>query len=404
VQSFEVLFLLLLRSYHRFWTMARSSKFLLLGLLGAVFLLSTMVLRGAHANEDEEDVAEVKYVNQEDIDIEEMEALFGDDDEYEQEFIRRAEEEDRLKGNGQPDEDDEDDEEGDEPIEVDSDEQGESMDSGKINMKLEGEGKPKKDQMKFKLKMSGDDVEVEEADDVLEEVLSEVDDDEEEHVEPERTYDEFAQRYPLNDIPPPLSGISVYSTLGSENKSALTLGKETESQMTFVNGLDEGIHVWGVMGSLNQHDLYSSFVQNFSYSLVNATIPAKSEFSVIYKFRPFLRLEPKQYQMALTVFYERKKALSAPLVASYGSTYFNQTVELTTGEGTMDNQTLLLIVIGITVLVLGAFGAYKGYEIYSKRSSRARIETGTRQNVEAEWVEEHEKMLNTAGRAKKKTN
>ncbi|KAJ8905416.1 hypothetical protein NDN08_001923 [Rhodosorus marinus] len=382
--------------------MARSSKFLLLGLLGAVFFLSAMVLRGACANEDEDDMDGAEYVNQQGIDIEEMEALFGDDDdEYEQEFMRRMEEEDRLNGVNEPYDDDE---EGDEPIEVDSNEEVESNEDVKINVNLDGKGKPPKDQMKFKVKMSGDDVEVEEADDVLEEVLSEVDDDEDEHVEPERGYDEFAQRYPLNDIPPPLSGISVYSTLGNENNNALTLGKETESQMTFVNGLDEGIHVWGVMGSLNQHDLYSSFVQNFSYSLVNATIPAKSEFSVIYKFRPFLRLEPKQYQMALTVFYEKKKAISAPLVASYGSTYFNQTVELTTGEGTMDNQTFLLIVIGIVVLALGAFGAYKGYEIYSKRSGRARMETGTRQNVESQWVEEHEKMLNTGGRAKKKTN
>uniref|UniRef100_A0A7S0BJP7 Signal sequence receptor subunit alpha n=1 Tax=Rhodosorus marinus TaxID=101924 RepID=A0A7S0BJP7_9RHOD len=393
--------------------MARSSKYLLFGLLSAVFFLSAMVLSGARANEDEDGHDGTEYVNQQGLDVEEMEALFGDDDEYEQEFLRRMEEEDRLNEQNQSYGDDEED---DEPIEVDLseevksdeemefDEEVESDEDLKLRMDLSGEGKPLKDQMKFKVKMSGDDVEVEDADDVLEEVLSEVDDDTDEHVEPERVYDEFAQRYPLHDIPPPLSGISVYSTLGNENKNALTLGKETKSQMTFVNGLDEGIHVWGVMGSLNQHNLYSSFVQNFSYSLVNATIPPKSEFSVIYKFRPFLRLEPKQYQMALTVFYEKKKAISAPLVASYGNTYFNQTVELTTGDGTMDNQTLLLIVIGIVVLALGAFGAHKGYEIYTKRSSRVRMETGTRQNVEAEWVEEHEKMLNKGGRAKKKTN
>mmetsp|Transcript_6431 Transcript_6431/g.19473 ORF Transcript_6431/g.19473 Transcript_6431/m.19473 type:complete len:289 (+) Transcript_6431:142-1008(+) len=212
-------------------------------------------------------------------------------------------------------------------------------------------------------------------------------------------YDEDSFYYPLSKIPPPLPGVDVVAAFRTEN---FEVGKPTESLITFINNGGEALHIWRLAGSLNNEANFANYIFNLTQTIVNVTIPANCDFSMVYPVTLHERLEPRKYQMALTVFYEKSAAVTREFGASYANTFFNETVPVSYPAGFIDNKMFYILVLVFFALLAAAIGGFKGYQIYSKNKMRtSRYETGTRTTVDDDWTAEHQKMLNVGGGRKK---
>merc|ERR1712166_1306696 len=86
-----------------------------------------------------------------------------------------------------------------------------------------------------------------------------------------------------------------------------------------VNEGQEPINVTKVMGSLNSPFDFNYYIQNFTEQNLNTVIHEDEEYTFRYRFRPIDTLDPVEYHIALTVFYENDEELVS-------HTFFNDTV------------------------------------------------------------------------------
>lgn len=92
------------------------------------------------------------------------------------------------------------------------------------------------------------------------------------------------------------------------------------------------------MGSLNNPMQFDHYVQNFTKRDFNTTLPPRSEITLAYRFMTYIDLEPTDYTLALTVFYETAND-------EYATTFFNQTIRLYEERSNYDFQTYIYIII-----------------------------------------------------------
>ena len=179
---------------------------------------------------------------------------------------------------------------------------------------------------------------------------------------------------------------------------SITLGNPLKAVVAFANNAKYMYHVWGVTGSLNMD--YRNYVQNFTYEVVNKTVSPGNELSFSYSFTPNDRLDIRNFQLALTVFYEAQSS-SGNAIRGHATTFYNSTITAKPGTKSSNNGIMFLL----TIIVIGAgIGAYFIYQRTESTKATA-TETGTENSSKDEWLAEHQKMVQTGGgRAKSKSD
>ncbi|KAK8796345.1 hypothetical protein WA171_004306 [Blastocystis sp. BT1] len=149
--------------------------------------------------------------------------------------------------------------------------------------------------------------------------------------------------HPLTDIPEPSSDIEVtYKFLTEDFPVA-------EPIRVIVNLKNTGVAVYNItncMGSLNDANNFAVYHQNFTERNFNSTLYPGYEMNFLYVFGLYNFIDPQEYQMALTIFYETDSDY-------YATTFFNETVEVVDHSSVWDIRLISIVamlVVGVMFL------------------------------------------------------
>lgn len=152
--------------------------------------------------------------------------------------------------------------------------------------------------------------------------------------------------HPLTDLAPPHPDVeTVYAFVKHADKN-LPVGESISIICGFVNNADTPINVTGVMGSVNSPQQFSFYVQNFTGMMVNETVGPESEISFEYNFETHPMLDPLEWQVALTVFYEDG-------TSGFTSTFYNETVNFYEPPKPWDTESVVKALLAVGAVVLG---------------------------------------------------
>lgn len=129
-------------------------------------------------------------------------------------------------------------------------------------------------------------------------------------------------------------------------------GKMADVVLGFRNEGSETYNVTMIAGSLNSPVDFNVHVQNFTHMGYGQVVKPGEEVSLEYKFLPDPRLEPRDFVVALTVFYVDGSG------KWYTSTFFNQTVNIVEVKKLVDWELLFLIVLFATGIAGVVYAAY----------------------------------------------
>lgn len=205
--------------------------------------------------------------------------------------------------------------------------------------------------------------------------------------------------FPLTDMPEAAKDAEfgfAFSPALADGKT-LVLGQKTRTAIALYNGGRTRVHVWGAMGSLNMPNHFPSYVQNFTYGVVNQTVGAGGEMSFEYEFEPNERLDTRDFTLALSVFYEAQ-GTSGNVIRAHSTTFVNQTVTTIAGPQTVGNATFMALFVAVIAAAAG--GAYYAKSLGDETQRVAATEMGTTTSDGKEWLEDHQSMLKGGGRAK----
>jgi translocon-associated protein subunit alpha len=139
-----------------------------------------------------------------------------------------------------------------------------------------------------------------------------------------------AFKHPLTDMPPGAEDVatSVYFPNHADHK--LPIGEVVTTLCHFTNTGSSPYNISAIMGSLNAPFDFRHHFQNYSYKPIGMVVNAGEEISLKYSFQLHPDLEPVDYQLAVTVFYDSE-------TESFSTTFFNQVSKF------IDVQLLVLI-------------------------------------------------------------
>lgn len=205
-------------------------------------------------------------------------------------------------------------------------------------------------------------------------------------------------KHMLTDMPASARDVSIAAKFveGLGDDATLTLGKGVRVLVGLANGGRSTYHVWGMQGSLNLADKFGTYVQNFSYTGVNRTVPAGSELSMAYAFTPNERLDTRPFQMALSVFYEAQSP-GGDALRGHSTTFYNATVSTRAGPQSINN-TAFLALTALFVIACGGVIAFLLAPAAERDAKRPGVEgTETASKGDSDWLEEHSRMMNSGG-------
>lgn len=191
-----------------------------------------------------------------------------------------------------------------------------------------------------------DQIEVEEP--IVEETETEQEEEQEQQQQPPQQQPPPQFIHPLTNMPDASEDVKVSSFFVSHPENEFPSGDDINCLVGFRNEGDEPFRLIGVMGSINYGYDFSVYLQNFTFAPFNATIPGGQEITFPYEFTPDWSLEPMQYQVGLSVFYE-------DAMRNYSSTFFNSTFQIVEAEGAMDSKTFFSYVGGGGLALIVAY-------------------------------------------------
>jgi len=178
--------------------------------------------------------------------------------------------------------------------------------------------------------------------------------------------------HPLTDIPQPLPCVS--STFWMRDRSpanhlrnsdaatgarAFTAGKKVELLAGVHNGCAITLSIHALMGSLNSPTDFALHVQNFSLFIPPGSavrVPPNSEVTIPYDFVPDKHLQPRDFQVAVSVFYVEEDSMNS----RYATTFYNETIEVAEALLVIDGETLsvyfMLSALCVALVLLGFQG------------------------------------------------
>jgi translocon-associated protein subunit alpha len=124
-------------------------------------------------------------------------------------------------------------------------------------------------------------------------------------------------KHPLTDMPRSAEDVETSPYFPQHPDHKLPVGETITTLCHFSNEGSSYYNVTAVMGSLNSPFEFRHHFQNYSYKTFGTLVKAGEEMSFKYTFQLHPDLEPVDYQLAVTVFYESDKQ-------SFSTTFFNQ--------------------------------------------------------------------------------
>jgi hypothetical protein len=126
-----------------------------------------------------------------------------------------------------------------------------------------------------------------------------------------------AFKHPLTDMPGPAEDVSTVQYFPNQPDLKLPIGEVITVLCHFSNEGSGYYNISGVMGSLNAPIDFRHHFQNYSYKPFGIVVKGGEEISLKYTFQLHPELDPVDYQLAVTVFYDSESE-------SFSNTFFNQ--------------------------------------------------------------------------------
>lgn len=128
-------------------------------------------------------------------------------------------------------------------------------------------------------------------------------------------------RHPLTDMPPPAEDVDTAHYFPEHPDHKFPIGEVVTALCHFSNEGSTFYNVSAIMGSLNSPFEFRHHFQNYSYKPFGIVVKPGEEVTFNYNFQLHAELEPVDYQLAITVFYESDKH-------AFSTTFFNQVFPL----------------------------------------------------------------------------
>jgi hypothetical protein len=126
-------------------------------------------------------------------------------------------------------------------------------------------------------------------------------------------------KHPLTDMPPPAEDVESAHFFPDHPDHKFPIGEVVTALCHFSNEGSTYYNVSAIMGSLNSPFEFRHHYQNYSYKPFGTVVKPGEEITLSYNFQVHSELEPVDYQLAITVFYESDKH-------SFSTTFFNQVI------------------------------------------------------------------------------
>lgn len=124
-------------------------------------------------------------------------------------------------------------------------------------------------------------------------------------------------RHPLTDMPPEAEDVVTAHFFPEQPDHKLPIGEGVTALCHFSNEGSTYYNVSAIMGSLNSPYDFRHHFQNYTYKPFGTVVKPGEEITFNYNFQLHPELEPVDYQLAITIFYESDKQ-------SFSTTFFNQ--------------------------------------------------------------------------------
>eukprot|EP00996_Jenningsia_fusiforme_P002146 NODE_2987_length_1073_cov_52.001953_g2741_i0.p1 GENE.NODE_2987_length_1073_cov_52.001953_g2741_i0~~NODE_2987_length_1073_cov_52.001953_g2741_i0.p1 ORF type:complete len:251 (-),score=59.86 NODE_2987_length_1073_cov_52.001953_g2741_i0:246-998(-) len=166
-------------------------------------------------------------------------------------------------------------------------------------------------------------------------------------------------------------GIITSYVFPTYSEPSFPAGKVVEAVIGFDNQNENNFRVEYIRGSLTAPTDSSYFIQNFTGALHNTTVPSGSEVTLLYRFKADPSIDPREYGLLLEVFYTSEEN------ETFLSTVYNQTVQISDPESSLDAKMLFT---GLSIVGMITLGAY----VYLTGSSNKRQAAAPRARAVAE--------------------
>lgn len=217
--------------------------------------------------------------------------------------------------------------------------------------------------------------------------------------EVEEEEEEVQLTHILTDLPEEADGVTTTYVFPDNPALVLTSGQSVEILCGLHNQGDMPLNVTQVAGSLNSPLDFRVYIQNWTSPVYNTILAPETQGTFSVTIRPHLHLQPRDFVVALSVFYESDDEL-------FSSTCYNGTVYIVEPPGFFDVETGFMYLFIVSVVGLAAYVGFKALQSAGvvKRKVR-KVETGTRASPvgdENEWLKGTAADATTS--TKKRTN
>mmetsp|Transcript_28652 Transcript_28652/g.48361 ORF Transcript_28652/g.48361 Transcript_28652/m.48361 type:complete len:240 (-) Transcript_28652:242-961(-) len=148
--------------------------------------------------------------------------------------------------------------------------------------------------------------------------------------------------HPLTNMPGSSEDVETSFLFPGHSDQKFPIGETVTVLCHFTNNAEHyPLNVTAIMGSLNSPFEFNFHVQNYSYKPLGIVVRPDEEFTFSYEFQLHPDLQPVEYSLAHTIFYEDN-------TRGYSTTFFNQTVELTYPTDEFDIYTMAQLVLSLS--------------------------------------------------------
>eukprot|EP01041_Mallomonas_annulata_P008220 gene8220-16897_t len=192
--------------------------------------------------------------------------------------------------------------------------------------------------------------------------------------------------HPLTNMPDAAIDVKTTYFFPKHTDQKFPIGETVTVLCHIINDGQFTYNVTAIMGSLNSPYDFSFHIQNYSYKPFGIVIKAGEEYTFDYQFQLHQNLEPVEYALAHTIFYEDDSE-------SFSSTFFNQTIELYYPNNDYDLETIAQLLFSLFATLFVASMLYFGCSTDPKVPDFVRkfkfSSHGPTQAEEDEWTSEH---------------
>jgi hypothetical protein len=158
--------------------------------------------------------------------------------------------------------------------------------------------------------------------------------------------------HPLTNMPLPSEDVETSYYLPEHEDKKFPIGQVVTALCHFSNTGSTPVNITAIMGSLNSPFNFDFYIQNYSYKLIGMAVNPGEEISLDYQFQLHPNLEPSEYVVAHTVFYENERR------QPFSTTFFNETVELYYDSNDFGFDSMLQLFGGIAFTVVTIIVAF----------------------------------------------